>query len=563
MRKFGMIILILGIFCALFFGLKAKFLFETLKTNNDLIKKELNNNNNNAWLQFNWENLERYLIPIDEKWQKILSLMPFIKKEIDFQNNIKQIIAFNRDIQNGIFINNVLKNNQDNQEYLNKISQLLNFKNFFRNYHLDLIDKFFNDINYWFTLLGFNGEKNYLILYEVPSVSRPQGGLVTAYSILTLNKGIKAITFDSILSLDDLIMAKVVPPLPLQFVNNRWLFHDLNWFFDFPETAKKIMAWYNQTNVTPKIDGVITINTSVINDLMDLFNINPNLSLIDINNIFIKGLTDSMDYTNSKTNKEILLGLMNELIQNIQNQSPEKTILLQEQIIRNANNKDLEIYFNNDQLEYYFDNLNLTGKILSTPNDYLAVIFSNLSPVFKTNDVTKNISLITDFSTTTITNTLIIKEEKRPLNLESYLEIYLPANIQILETQGLYLKSLPNTINYKKFGFIEDSDIVKIEQNKIKNDNFEVYSENDKTIISGWAKPSINSVKIVYMLPFVSSDVNKWRLILQKQSGIKEVIKYNIVLPKNKKIKPTLFSFDKPFILNNDFEINYELEQND
>jgi len=558
MRKIGLLILLLVIILPfLYLGLKTQVLFKSLKENNNLIKNQLNQKDI-KWLDFNWEELDKNIINLDSYQRKVANLIPGIKSEVQFQDNIKEVISFNKDLKSGVLAKNIINNNQD---YLNQVLKINDLQNYFQNYNLIVLNDFFKDFNIWYQILGFDKPKNYLLLYQVPLIARPTGGLMTGYSIFTFNKGLESVNFDDILSLDDLVLTKYIPPEPLRILNNRWLFHDLNWFFDYPHSAKKIIDWYNQTGSSPSLDGVIMVNTSLIQNLINNLNIDK-FQNISINDVFLKGLTSSMNYTGLETNKEVLITLMNTLFNEIKNTSSDKLLSLQKQLASDIVNKDFEIYFEDDRLEYYFDNLNLTGKISNSQNDYLAVVFNNLSPTFKIDDSSKNISLTTDFSTTTITNTLIIKEEKKPLNPESYLKIYLPLNSKIIKTEGIYLKDIPNKINYQKLGYVEDSDISQIEKNKIKDviNQIEIYQEEDKTVIGFWAKPSIKPIKIVYQLPQSSSEISKWQLVIQKQSGSNQKINYNIVLPQNKKLKPTAFQFNKPFILTNNIEVNFEFE---
>lgn len=558
MKKILFSILIINLVLAMMiFCYRVYSFYNNIHKNNDLIKQELNNKTLN-WSKINWLELQnKYLITIPQSFKKILVIIPWFQKDIVFQDNIRLVINFIQDLQNGSFIQNVINNNQN---YLNILSRVYDLKQYFNNDNLVVLNTFFNDLNYWYNFLGYDTAKNYLIIYQLPSIARPTGGLITSYSTLTLDKGgVTNCTFDTALALDDLMINKIIPPEPLQLINNRWLFHDGNWFFDFPTSAEHLINWYQQTSLTPNINGIISVNISVIQDFISILKLSPEVNL---DNLLINSLTNNIQTINIQAVKDSLNDLMANFASALKSQSQDNIKLFQNKIFNYLKTKDIQIYCTDDALEYYLDTLNFSGKVVNYHNDYLAINFINLSPTFKVNNSIKRISLNTNFASSTIINTLTIGEDKGAMNPESYLQIYLPNNIHILKVEGSYLKPLLKKLDYNKLGYTSDNGIIAQEKTMVKDElnKIIILKDDNKTIIGMWAKPSIKPVRITYQLLDQNLMPSEWQIIFQKQSGLEEQITYNIIPPADKQLKSALFPLNKPFMLTEDIELKYIFE---
>jgi len=65
------------------------------------------------------------------------------------------------------------------------------------------------------------------------------------------------------------LLARVLPPGPLQLIADRWEFQDSNWALDFVAAANKIRYFWSKSG-GPTMDGIITVNASFVEKLLEL-----------------------------------------------------------------------------------------------------------------------------------------------------------------------------------------------------------------------------------------------------------------------------------------------------
>src|SRR3989344_7519944 len=84
-------------------------------------------------------------------------------------------------------------------------------------------------------LLGGNGPRKYLFLFQNNHELRATGGFIGSYALLDINDGVVRRFFvDGIFNPDGQLKEKIVPPKPIQKISASWSLHDSNWFPDFP-----------------------------------------------------------------------------------------------------------------------------------------------------------------------------------------------------------------------------------------------------------------------------------------------------------------------------------------
>lgn len=126
--------------------------------------------------------------------------------------------------------------------------------------------------------LGFNGTRNYLLLFLNNTEMRPGGGFIGVYALLQLDKGTPHLLkvegtegFDNNAKTD----FASVPPAPLtKYLEvKRWYFRDSNWSPDFASSSQKsIELFLKQGSVASldKIDGVIGFTPTVMEELLKI-----------------------------------------------------------------------------------------------------------------------------------------------------------------------------------------------------------------------------------------------------------------------------------------------------
>ena len=125
-------------------------------------------------------------------------------------------------------------------------------------------------IDFWPDILGFNGQKTYLLLFQNNMELRPGGGFVGSYGLLTLNKGkIQNFKIYDVYDADGQLRAHIEPPYPIRrhLPSVHWYLRDSNFDVDFSKGAVASAIFLNSEMHQP-VDGVIGVDLSFIRNLL-------------------------------------------------------------------------------------------------------------------------------------------------------------------------------------------------------------------------------------------------------------------------------------------------------
>lgn len=546
--------------------------FTKLKLSNQALLNSLEASNQNSFSDFSktFQEMNASLGSIKKTWGDLFFLLPKLSSDVKLRETLNTLAKDFGVIQNGEFLTEIVKNDNQNDNSLAVLLDLNQNLSFLEKYNLTFVRNLQYQIKNWLIFLGNDEPKHYLIVFQEPNVPRPSGGFLGAYGILSFNQGKMTLKGDSIFDLDDLFLNKIIPPYPLQTISNKWFFHDANWFFDFPSTSKKIIEFYQKTGLTPSVDGVIAVNDSVFEPIL---NITDQIELkdyglvIDKNNFvsFFEKQIENSAQSISSEGREIFSVFIQSLFNKLQEIPSEQSAQIFNILEESLKNKDIQMYSSDDEVEYYFDSLDWAGKITESKNDYLAVVFNNIEKGFTKDERQKDVTLETKISSSTITDILTIRTQSLSLkekNLETFLKVYLPKGVTIIDSSGGYFKKINDNWPYEKLGYQNDSDLEMIESKKIidESKSIEIFEEGSKTVIGTWVKLSLKPFSLTYQLPFQGEDLNDWEIKIQKQSGQNINLSYNLILSSDKKISPTLFGFQKFFPLVQDMVLNFQIE---
>lgn len=500
-----------------------------------------------------------------------LSFFPIIGQGIQLRRCLKRIDDNLKEINNGFLLTLMLQQDKDSLFYLRDINKCFDYLN---RYNIDYIKDQKRDLENWLLFFGDDKPKNYLVLFQDTAIPRPTGGFIGAYAILSFNKGNIEFTGNNIFALEEVFLEKIIPPNALQSFSDKWFLHDANWFFDYPSSGQKILDFYSNTGSKPLLDGVILVNFSILNDLLQIIGpikVDNYDSIIDQSNFysfFKDQIREGAKPAPIRKQAELFSAFFQGLQTKLREVSPQVLSQVPDVLSSGFIKKEIQLYVIDDKLEYFFDSLNWTGRIEESKHDYLGVTFNLLNQDFSEDIRSKTIELETEFVPNgQIINTLIIGvSTSSPIDRtqETYLKIYLPKGIIIKKTENAYLKNNKDISSYyKKLGHKEDNDLFLIEKTKISNKGLgiEVYEEGGKTVVSTWTKLSEKPFKLVYKLPFNWTDFLSWELRIQKQSGQNVKFSYQLITPDNIKMMPSLFPFNKFVSLERDMTIEFKKEQ--
>ena len=119
-------------------------------------------------------------------------------------------------------------------------------------------------------LLGFDGERHYLVLFQNNFELRPGGGFIGSYGLLTIQNGrVKDMSIHNVYDADGKLTADIAPPFPLQrFMGaSHWFLRDSNFDPDFPTSASQA-ASFLKLETGQNVDGVIGIDVSFLSNLL-------------------------------------------------------------------------------------------------------------------------------------------------------------------------------------------------------------------------------------------------------------------------------------------------------
>lgn len=393
-------------------------------------------------------------------------------------------------------------------------------------------------------LLGIDGERQYLILFQNDKELRPTGGFLTAYSIMKVNQAKFTPVFSNdIYNLD----AKYKPTLPapdpiVKYLKGPYILsknlrlRDMNWVPDFEESMKVFIEEADKVGLE-KVDGVISVDTQVLVYLLDALGrigvpgfgnfsteIEPKCncpqviyeleSFADIEGpvVWDPAGTGKIIYApaNYDNRKKIIGPLMNSILANALGQPKDKLPKLFEAAFKSLTEKHVLFYLFDEKAQEAVKSFGIAGTIKDFDGDYLHINDANLggrkSNLYVTQEVEQEFWIGKDGN---IEKTVIITY-KNPEKYDGWLNSVLPNWVRVYVPKGSELIS---------FEGVEDK--------------ADTYEEFEKTVFAGFFRlrpEGIAKVTLKYKLPFGKSDDLK--LLIQKQPGTDSPL-YRMRIGKN------------------------------
>ncbi|MCX6763507.1 MAG: DUF4012 domain-containing protein [Candidatus Moranbacteria bacterium] len=395
-------------------------------------------------------------------------------------------------------------------------------------------------------VLGGNGPRKYLFLFQNNQEMRATVGFIGSYGVLDMSNGhVKKFFIDGIFNPDGQLKEKVVPPIPIQKMSAVWTLHDSNWFPDFPTSAEKAMWFFDKTG-GPTVDGVIAMTPTVMQKLLEVTGpiAMPDYGVTIDKDNFVEAIQyeTEVDFDKELNQPKKILAdmapLILEKIFNMKNVSDlTKTMNV---LAESLKEKHMLLYSKNYEIEKRIAAAGWSGEILDTPKDYLSVINTNING-YKTDGVVDESigheAQIQDDGS--IIDTVTVTRHHRGGNMNfdwwnkvnaDYLRVYVPKGSTLLSAEGQTREFNAPPIDYQALGFRIDAQVQMEEQNMQIDDasGTRIYDDGDKTVFANWAYVSPQetvTLKYKYLLPFkINVDsrekpADTYSLLVQKQSG--------------------------------------------
>ena len=420
-------------------------------------------------------------------------------------------------------------------ELKNKLSEIKNF-----------IAGFVHNSQIFTEVLGGNGPRKYLFLFQNNHEMRATGGFIGTYGVMDIFDGnIRKFFIDGIFNPDGQLREKVIPPAPIQKISASWSLHDSNWFPDFPKSAEKA-AWFYEKTGGPTVDGVITMTPSVMQELLAITGPieMPEYEVTVDKDNFVETVQQEVEVDYDKElnqPKKILADLAPKILDRIFNVRNFSDIAKTANVlVKSLNEKQILIYSKNYEIEKILAKEGWSGEVLDTQKDYLSVINTNING-FKTDGVIdETIEHQAEISGDgKIVDTVTITRHHNGGNMEkdwwnkvnaNYMRVYVPKGSILLSAEGQTREFNSPPLDYKALSFKSDPQ-VQMEEDSMRIDEesgTRVYEDSDKTVFANWAYVSPQEtvvVKYKYQLPFklemnaTDHPADTYSLLAQKQAG--------------------------------------------
>ncbi|HCP08890.1 MAG TPA: hypothetical protein DIT25_03790 [Candidatus Moranbacteria bacterium] len=423
------------------------------------------------------------------------------------------------------------------------------------------IDEFVGNSHIFTDVLGGNGPRKYLFLFQNNHEMRATGGFIGTYGALDIFNGrISKFFIDGIYNPDGQLREKVVPPAPIQKISAAWSLHDSNWFPDFPVSAEKA-AWFYEKTGGPTVDGVITMTPVVMQKLLEVTGPieMPEYGVTIDGYNFIEKVQQEVesDYDKELNQpKKILADLAPKVLDKIFNAKNFSDVARTMSILSESlKEKQILIYSKNYDIQAELSELGWSGEILATQKDYLSVINTNING-FKTDGVIEEkIEHLAEIREDgSIIDTVTITRHHKGGNTEydwwnrvnaNYMRVYVPKGSELLSVEGHTREFNSPPLDYDALGFKRDPQ-VRMEEDSINIDESgtRVYEDAGKTVFGNWTYVSPQEKSVMtykYLLPFRIWETDRisdtYSLLAQKQAGsIGSKFVSEIKFPSNYKI---------------------------
>jgi hypothetical protein len=382
-------------------------------------------------------------------------------------------------------------------------------------------------------------DSRYLVVFQNENEIRPTGGFMGSFAVLTLKDGAWSIEMPSqgSYALQGWLTTAVRAPRPLSLINPRFEFQDVNWFPDFPTTAKKIMSFYEDGGGS-SVDGVIAVNSSFLNDVLalagplDVKEISP---VALKNGTVVEALEKAIARDRATTApKAVMGGLLDALATRFQSGAVAPIAAARLAAI-GLSEKKIQLYFRDDSNQSAAARLGFDGGIpRSGDTDFFMLVSANVAGG-KTDgsihdvvgykvSVGENGEMVAHV-TLTRTHEGLRGDVLRGGRNVSYVRLYAPLGSEFLGANG-FSKAPSWRFENPESTLVPDEDVRASElTEKIDtNSGTIIATESGKQVFGNWFildPGEVKTVQLRYLLPSrITKDIqNNYALMVAKQSG--------------------------------------------
>ncbi len=395
-------------------------------------------------------------------------------------------------------------------------------------------------------VLGYNGPRKFLFLFQNNQEMRATGGFIGSYGILDVASGrVKKLFVDDIYNPDGQLKARVIPPEPIQKMSAAWMMHDANWFPDFPTSAEKV-SWFYEKTGGPTVDGVVAVTPEMIRDLLAItgpIELADYDTTVDANNFIEKTQYEvEADYDKEKNQpKKFIADLMPKLLDEVFNtKDTGRMIKVLSALGKSLAEKQLLLYSKDYNIQKLISREGWSGEIRSAQKDYLSVINTNINGYKTDGVIDETIEHRAEVQGDgSVVDTVSITRKHNGGNEKydwwnkvngDWMRVYVPEGSKLLEVSGQTREFVSPPLDYSALGFKKDPQLQAGEDSMQVDEETgtRIYSESRKTVFANWVYVSPGesaTITYKYVLPFklnfdeLNHPADSFSVLYQKQSG--------------------------------------------
>lgn len=366
-------------------------------------------------------------------------------------------------------------------------------------------------------LLGKNGEKNYLVLFQNNMELRPGGGFIGSFGILTFaDYKLKNLKIEDVYEADGQLKAHVEPPLAIKkyFHQPHWFLRDSNFSPDFPENLEKAEFFLEKEMGLTNFAGGIGITTTAINYLLEGFGdvyLPDYDEMINKDNFYIKTqlYAEKNFFPGSIQKKTFLSSLVRTLLLKLEDASYKK---LAYALKRSLAEKQIVLHFKNENLNEEVNLFGWGGKMVvpKCAEQLQNCVVDNFFPV----DANLGVNKANFFLSRLINFKVKIKESGE---IEDLLSLTFKNDSPTEIFPGGTYK------NYFQVFLPKNSLVKQVTKNGVLVENYEERDENQFKIVAFYFEvppQKTAEIKINYLLrEKITKGRNIYQLVIQKQIG--------------------------------------------
>jgi hypothetical protein len=336
-------------------------------------------------------------------------------------------------------------------------------------------------IDFWPDALGFQGTRNYLILFENNMELRPGGGFIGSYGLLTLEKG-KIVGFKiyDVYDADGQLKGHIEPPYPIRryLPSINWYLRDSNFDVDFSKGAVASAVFLN-TEMQQAVDGVIGVDLSFIKNLLGVVGpvtVSDYNQTVNADNFYqvTQAHVEDNFFPGSTQKKDFLTSFYNALQTKIASQKNLSYLSFAQALISSINEKHLLFAFNNVNEQTAFAVNGWSSSLIedssssnSLIDDFVGINEANLGGNKVNYYISRNVSQAVSIRSDKSINEILTVSFKNsaPINsgaqgtYKNYLRFILPLNatisgIQIDNQEQKIIPAITDPTIYEVKGFV-------------------------------------------------------------------------------------------------------------